>query len=340
MTGIALLGAGRMGRVHAHSIATSSAELVVVFDVAPAAADALAAEHGAKTAASAEMAMDDSAVDAIVIATPSDTHADLLIVAVKTGKPVLIEKPVAASYAEAKRVIQAIGNEAARRVFVGFNRRFDRGHASVREAVHAGEIGRLEQLSITSRDPFPPPLAYMSRSGGLFRDMMIHDFDMAHSIAQQEFVSVTAHGSSVIDPEIGKLGDIDTASVTLLAADGTIVTIQNSRRCVFGFDQRVEAFGSKGMVISDNPRQSGFTRYTADSPGIAAPLHEFFKERYGPTYSAEIALFLKHAQAGTDMPVNALDGLYAAYLAEAAAASLKRGSTIHLTGSTQEFSYV
>ena len=206
-----------------------------------------------------------------MIATSSDTHVDLLVEAVSAGKPVLCEKPLASSLAEARRCIATIGEEAARKVFLGFNRRFDRGHAGLREAVHGGRIGRLEQLTITSRDPFPPPLEYVPRSGGLFRDMMIHDFDMARAILGEELVSVTAHGSSIVDPEIGRLGDIDTASVTMLTADGTIVTILNSRRCAFGFDQRIEAFGSTGMVISDNPRQSGLVRYMADHPGRPAP---------------------------------------------------------------------
>jgi len=235
---------------------------------------------------------------------------------------VLCEKPLASALTDARSCIDHIGEVAARKVFLGFNRRFDRGHLSLREAVHAGEIGRVEQLTITSRDPFPPPLAYVPRSGGLFRDMMIHDFDMARSILRKEFVSVTAHGSAIIDPEVGKLGDIDTASVTLVAEDGTLVSILNSRRCAFGFDQRIEAFGSDGMVISDNPRQSGLKRYSADHPGSLAPI---------------LTLFMECAREGRDMPVNAFDGLMAAYLAEATTVSFKQGKTIHLTSVAQEF---
>lgn len=340
MTGIALLGAGRMGKVHAAAIVEAGARVAVVYDPATAAAEALAAATGARVAASAPEAMADADADAIVIATSSDTHVDCVIDAVKTGKPTLCEKPLASRYADARACIASIDETAARRVFLGFNRRFDRGHASVREAVHGGAIGRLEQLVITSRDPFPPPLDYVPRSGGLFRDMMIHDFDMARAIAGQDFVSVTAHGSSIVDPEIGRLGDVDTASVTLLAADGTIVTILNSRRCAFGFDQRIEAFGSEGMVVSDNPRQSGFLRFTKEEPGVKAPILEFFMERYGPSYAAEIRLFLDRARAGREMPVNAIDGLMAAWLAEAATASLKQGRTIALTGPEQDFDHV
>ncbi|HXV28701.1 MAG TPA: Gfo/Idh/MocA family oxidoreductase, partial [Sinorhizobium sp.] len=290
MTGIALMGAGRMAKVHAASIIEAGARVATIYDPVAAAAEALAAGTGAKVCSSAAEAMADSSADAIMIATSSDTHVELLYEAVETGKPVLCEKPLASSYSASREFIATVGEDAAKKVFLGFNRRFDRGHAAVREAVHAGKIGRLEQLTITSRDPFPPPLEYVPRSGGLFRDMMIHDFDMARSILAKAMVSVTAHGSSIVDPEIGRLGDVDTASVTMLAEDGTIITILNSRRCAFGFDQRVEAFGSTGMVLSDNPRQSGFRAFTKDAPGTDAPILEFFMERYGPSYTAEIRL--------------------------------------------------
>jgi len=341
LTGIALLGAGRMAKVHASAISAAGGRIVSLFDPVSPAAESLAAQTGASVANTAEEAITHPDVDAVVIATSSDTHVELILAAVNAGKPVLCEKPIASTLEDAHRCIALIGEAAAKRVFLGFNRRFDRGHASVREAVLHGEIGRLEQLTITSRDPLPPPLEYVPRSGGLFRDMMIHDFDMARGIlgAGAEIVSVTAHGSSVIDPEIGRLGDVDTASVTLVAKDGPLVTILNSRRCCFGFDQRIEAFGSTGMVMSDNPRQSGFTRYTADAPGTQAPILEFFMERYGPSYTEEMRLFIECARNGSDMPVNALDGLQAAWLAEAATCSLKQGKTIYLTNPEQDFNH-
>lgn len=339
MTGIALLGAGRMGQVHAAAIAAAGARVAVIFDPVASAAETLAARTGARIAPTATAAIADRDADAVLIATSSDTHVDLVVAAVQAGKPVLCEKPLASTLAAARQCVATIGETAARKVFVGFNRRFDRGHAALREAVHAGQIGRLEQLTITSRDPYPPPLDYIPRSGGLFRDMMIHDFDMARAILRQELSTVTAHGSSVVDPAIGRLGDIDTASVTMIAADGTIVTILNSRRCAFGYDQRIEAFGATGMLISDNTRQSALVRYTADAPGCAAPLREFFMERYGDSYSSEIRTFLDCAREGKDMPVNALDGLMAAYLAEAATVSLREGRTVHLTGPDQELGH-
>ncbi|MGH7105799.1 MAG: inositol 2-dehydrogenase [Acetobacteraceae bacterium] len=337
MTGLALLGAGRMGEVHAAAIAAAGARLIAIYDPDLGVAASLAARSGAAVAPTAAAAIGHQGVEAVVIATPSDTHVDLVVEAVRAGKPVLCEKPLAPSLAEARRAVATIGKEAARKVFLGFNRRFDRGHAGLRETVHRGEIGRLEQLVIISRDPHPPPLAYIPRSGGLFRDMMIHDFDMARAILGAEPVSIAAHGSSIVDPEIGRLGDIDTASVTMLTRDGIIVTILNSRHSAFGFDQRIEAFGSGGMVLSDNPRQSGLRRFLPEHPGSPAPILEFFMERYGESYATEIRLFVDCARAGKDMPVNALDGLMAAFLAEAASVSLKRGRTVHLTGVDQEF---
>ncbi|MFV0360203.1 Gfo/Idh/MocA family oxidoreductase [Tropicimonas sp.] len=285
------MGAGRMAKVHAASIVNAGARVATIFDPVSAAAEALAEDTGAKVCATAAEAIAD--VDAVLIATTSDTHVELLYEAVKAGKPAMCEKPLAPSYKQSLEFVATVGEAAARKVFLAFNRRFDRGHASVREAVQSGKIGRLEQVTITSRDPFPPPLDYIPRSGGLFRDMMIHDFDMARSIVGKDISSVTAHGSSVVDPELGKLGDIDTASVTMLAADGTIITILNSRRCAYGFDQQIEAFGATGMVMSDNPRQSGFRSFTKEAPGTDAPILEFYMERYGPSYTAEIRAFIR-----------------------------------------------
>ncbi len=335
MTAVALIGAGRMGRVHAGAIAAAGARLTQVHDPIAEAAEALAADAGAQVAPTAEAAM--AKADAVIVATSSDTHVDLVIMAVELGKPVLCEKPLADDLAECRRCIATIGEAAARRVFVGFNRRFDAGHAAVREAVAAGKIGRLEQLTITSRDPYPPPLEYIPRSGGLFRDMMIHDFDMARSILGEEPVRLVSSGSSIIDPEIGRLGDVDTATVTMTARSGAIVVILNSRRSAFGFDQRIEAFGSEAMVMSDNPLKSGFRAFGADAPGAPAPIKAFFMERYGDSYGAEIVAFLDCARQGRDMPINAIDGLRAAILAEAATFSNQRGAIVHLSGVDQEF---
>jgi len=338
MNKIALIGAGRMAKVHAASMSDAGAQVVVVYDTVSEAAHALATSTGARVAVSAQAAIHDPAVDAVIIASSSDTHIPLLRETVKAGKPALCEKPLAPDYQEAYRFVSEIGEMAARTIFIGFNRRFDRGHAGVCEGVKNGRIGRLEQLSITSRDPAPPPLAYIPRSGGLFRDMMIHDFDMARFIAGDDAItSITAYGAALVDPEIGRLGDIDTASVTMLTASGAIINILNSRRCTYGYDQRVEAFGAEGMLLSDNPRPSALVSFNQNHPGTPMPLFDFFMDRYAASYRAEIHAFVAAINKGEDMPVNALDGLMAGYLAEAANASQQQQRSIQLTGLEQVF---
>ncbi|HZC36986.1 MAG TPA: inositol 2-dehydrogenase [Chthoniobacterales bacterium] len=329
MIGIALLGAGRMARVHAKAIGAAGGKLVTVFDVAEPAAKALASESGASVARSTEEALRHPEVAAVLVATSSDTHVDCIIQATRAGKAVMCEKPLAPSLSEAQRCVDVLGATAGN-VFVGFNRRFDAGHAALKKAIEAGEIGNLEQLTITSRDPQPPPLEYIPNSGGLFRDMMIHDFDMARWILGEEPVSIFSRGSCLVDPQIGKLGDIDTASVSMVTQSGKQAVILNSRRAVYGYDQRIEAFGSAGMLISDNPNATGLTRYSSQSFGAPDRFRAFFMERYGDSYRLEIETFLRGVVEGTPAPVNAIDGLRTAYLAEAAAASLQLGKAIEL----------
>jgi myo-inositol 2-dehydrogenase / D-chiro-inositol 1-dehydrogenase len=259
MIGLALLGAGRMAKVHAEAISAAGAKLVTVFDVAEAAAASLASKAGASVARTADSHPE---VAAALIATSSDTHAKYVIEAVQAGKAVMCEKPLAPTLAEAQQCVDALGDRAGK-VFLAFNRRFDPGHAAVKKAIESGEIGNLEQLTITSRDPYPPPLEYIPKSGGLFRDMMIHDFDMARWMLGEEPTNIHSRGSCLVDPEIGKLGDIDTACVTLLTPSGKQAVILNSRRTAYGFDQRIEAFGSAGMVMSDNPRATASSAFQA-----------------------------------------------------------------------------
>jgi myo-inositol 2-dehydrogenase/D-chiro-inositol 1-dehydrogenase len=329
MIGIALMGAGRMARVHAKAIGAAGGRLVTVFDVAEAAATSLAGDTGASVSRSAEEALHHPDVAAVLVATSSNTHVDYIIQAVQAGKGVMCEKPLAPNLSEAQRCIQALGVRAGG-VFLAFNRRFDSGHAALKKAIDAGEIGNLEQLTITSRDPCPPPLEYIPTSGGLFRDMMIHDFDMARWILGEEPVSIYSCGSCLVDPEIGRLGDIDTACVTMLTASGKQAVILNSRRAVYGYDQRIEAFGSAGMVISDNPKATGVRRYSSNAFGAPDRFRAFFLERYGDSYRIEIESFLRGLAEGKPPPVNANDGLQTAYLAEAAAASLRLGRAIEL----------
>jgi myo-inositol 2-dehydrogenase/D-chiro-inositol 1-dehydrogenase len=241
----------------------------------------------------------------------------------------MCEKPLAPTFLEAKQCVDRLGEQAGR-VFLAFNRRFDPGHAAVKKAIDSGEIGELEQLTITSRDPYPPPLEYIPRSGGLFRDMMIHDFDMARWMLGEEPVSVFSRGSCLVDPKIGALGDIDTACVSLITRNGKQAVILNSRRTAYGFDQRIEAFGSTGMVISDNPKASGVKRFSSTSFGAPDRFRAFFMERYGESYRLELEAFVDGVAQGTPALVSALDGLQAVYLAEAAGASLRLGKAIEL----------
>jgi myo-inositol 2-dehydrogenase/D-chiro-inositol 1-dehydrogenase len=329
MIGIALLGAGRMAQVHAKAIGAAGGKLVTVYDVVESAAKSLAAETGASVAGSIKEALHHPEVGAVLVATSSDTHVDCILQGIQAGKAVMCEKPLAPTLSDAQHCINALGTEASK-VFLAFNRRFDAGHAALKSAIEAGEIGNLEQLTISSRDPAPPPLDYIPKSGGLFRDMMIHDFDMARWLLGEEPVSLYSQGSCLVDPEVGKLGDIDTACVVLVTSSGKQAVILNSRRAAYGYDQRIEAFGSAGMVISDNPRATGIKRYSSTSFGAPDRLFTFFMDRYGDTYRREIETFLNGVAAGTPPPVNAVDGLRAAYLAEAAGASLRLGQAVEL----------
>ena len=329
MIGIALMGAGRMARVHAKAIHAAGGRLVTVYDVVEAEAKSLASDTSASVATSVEEALHHPDVNAVLVVTSSDTHVDLIIQAVQAGKAVMCEKPLAPNLSDAQRCIDVLGAQASN-VFLAFNRRFDPGHAALKKAIDAGEIGNLEQLTITSRDPAPPPLEYLPNSGGLFRDMMIHDFDMARWILGEEPVSIYSRGSCLVDPEIGKLGDIDTACVTLVTSSGKQAVILNSRRAAYGYDQRIEAFGSGGMVISDNPRATGIQRYSSTSFGAPDRLFTFYMDRYGESYRREIETFLGGVDAGTPPPVSAIDGLRTIYLAEAAGTSLRLGRAIEL----------
>jgi myo-inositol 2-dehydrogenase / D-chiro-inositol 1-dehydrogenase len=329
MIGLALLGAGRIAKVHAEAISAAGARLVTVFDVSGAAANSLASKAGASVARTAEDALNHPEVEAVLIATSSDTHAKYVIEAVQAGKAVMCEKPLAPTLAEARQCVNTLGDRAGK-VFLAFNRRFDPGHAAVKKAIEGGEIGNLEQLTITSRDPYPPPLEYVPKSGGLFRDMMIHDFDMARWMLGEEPINIHSRGSCLVDPEIGKLGDIDTACVTMITPSGKQAVILNSRRTAYGFDQRIEAFGSAGMVMSDNPQATGFKRFSSTNFGAPDRFRAFFMERYGDSYRFEIEAFVNGLEQGQPASVNALDGLRAVYLAEAAGASLRTGKAIEL----------
>lgn len=321
MIGVAILGAGRISHVHARAVGEVGARLVAVYDVVTTAAEKLAAHFGGSVEQSVEGVLARSDVDAVIIATPTDTHVDYIIRCAEAGKAVLCEKPLAASVAEAQRCIDQVGH--LRQVIqIGFNRRFDPSHHALQRALAAGEIGALEQLIITSRDPSPPPAEYLARSGGLFQDMTIHDFDMARWLLQEPVTSLYAQGSCLVDPAIGALGDIDTATVMLRTASGKQCTILNSRRAVYGYDQRIEAHGEKGMLLSGNHYETSLLRFTSTSAGAPTPLQHFFLDRYADSYRLELADFLDAVEAGRPASVSLQDGLEALRLAEAAQRSL------------------
>lgn len=328
MLNIGLLGAGRIGNVHAKSItANAASRLVAVSDVNEAAAQKLAQAYGAQARSSQEIIADPS-IDAVLIATSTDTHSDLIEAATAAGKAVLCEKPVDLSLARA-RACQAAAAKHGHPVMIGFNRRFDPNFAALKAQFDAGAIGKGELLSITSFDPAPPPVAYIKVSGGLFRDMAIHDFDMACWLYGATPKAVTAVGTSIVDPAIGAAGDVDTAIITLHFADGRLAVIKNSRRAVYGYDQRIELLGSTGLLSAGNVLENTVARITTDGALSAKPEY-FFLERYMRSYEAEWNAFVKAIQTQGALPVTLDDGVNALAVAEAATQSAKTGQTVAL----------
>ncbi|MSU90728.1 inositol 2-dehydrogenase [Rhodobacteraceae bacterium 2CG4] len=325
---IALFGAGRIGKVHAASIKTDPrSELVAVTDVMTDAAAALAREHGID-ARTADEILQDPAIDAILVASSTNTHADLIEAGVRAGKAIFCEKPIDLSLERALQV-RAVAASHDKPVMMGFNRRFDPNFAAVKAALDAGEIGRGELLAVTSYDPAPPPVSYIKVSGGLYRDMMIHDFDMcAFLFGMPE--TVMAHGSCLVDPEIGAAGDVDTAVVVLSYADGRLATIRNSRRAPYGYDQRVEVLGADGMLAAENELENTVVRSTAAGVVSAKPVY-FFLERYMRAYAIEWSAFVDACVDGTPVPATVQDGVNALALAEAANRSVAEGRPVKLT---------
>jgi myo-inositol 2-dehydrogenase/D-chiro-inositol 1-dehydrogenase len=328
MLKVGLLGAGRIAGVHATAISSNpGSELAAVSDFFPENAEKLAAEYGSTARTTEEIIADDS-IDAVLIATSTDTHSDLIEAATAAGKAVLCEKPVDLSLERARACREAAG-ETGKPVMIGFNRRFDPNFSALKTSLDAGEIGKPELLAITSFDPAPPPVGYIKVSGGLFRDMMIHDFDMANFIMDEAPVTITATGSSIVDPEIGAAGDVDTAVVTMTYADGRIAVIKNSRRAVYGYDQRVELLGSEGLLQAQNMLENTVVKSTTAGVSSAKPTY-FFLERYMPSYAAEWAGFVDGLNSGS-LPVTLDDGIAALAMAEAATQSAKSGQPVRLS---------
>ena len=324
----AVLGAGRIGQVHARAIASvPGADLVAIAEPNETAAEAARAAFGCeiRTIDACAAAAD---VDAVVICTPTNTHADLIEQFVKAGKKVFCEKPVDLEVARVKQALAVVEAEGGT-LMVGFQRRFDPDFMALKSAIDAGKIGDVEMITLTSRDPGPPPAEYIKVSGGIFRDMTIHDFDVARWLLGEEVTTVRAAASVLTDPEIGQLGDYDSVNVILTTASGKHCTITNTRRATYGYDQRIEVHGSKGSVTAENHRESRIEIANADGY-LRAPLLNFFMSRYVAAYANEIAAFVDAVARGVTPPTTGEDGLKALELAVAALESVRTGKAVTL----------
>lgn len=329
MLNICLFGAGRIGAIHAANVASHpSANLRYVVDLFTESAQKLADSYGG-TVTSVEAAMADPEVHAVIIASPTDTHADLIEQAAEAGKAIFCEKPIDLSAERTRSCLEFI-QKAGVTCLVGFNRRYDPSFSKVKEQIRNETLGNVEMVSITSRDPSPPPAKYVQSSGGLFRDMMIHDLDMARWLLGEEPCEVFATASCLIDPEIGANGDVDTALVTLKTASGKLCQISNSRRATYGYDQRIEVLGSNGMAQAENQLENTMVVTTAEGASFAKPQH-FFLERYATAYQFELNNFILAAQGEEEPLATEYDGLMALVLADAAVESARTGQVVKLT---------
>lgn len=324
-----VLGAGRIGKVHARTIAASGkAKVAYLADAVPKAAEDLAAEVGARVA-SVEDIIAANDVDAILVATPTPFHAEQIEAASNAGKAVLCEKPVSLSVARIAACLKVVEKNSTA-LMIGFNRRFDNNFASLASRIRKGDVGDVEIATIISRDPAPPPAEYVKLSGGLYRDMMIHDFDLARFLVGEEFVVVNALGSALVDKAIGAAGDVDTAAVQMQTASGKIAVITNSRRATYGYDQRIEVHGSRGMLRAANVHNT--TVEIANAEGFHTdPVLHFFTERYGQAYASEVLTFIDAVNNGKPISPNGFDGLQAQKLADAASVSWQTGAPVKVT---------
>ncbi|MCL6505720.1 MAG: inositol 2-dehydrogenase [Bryobacteraceae bacterium] len=321
---LGLIGCGRIGRIHAENVArrTPGAVLTVVCDADRRAAEAVAAPLGIPAVTERpEEVFSDPAVEAVIIASPTDTHADYIVEAARAAKHIFCEKPIDYDLPRTDAALHAV-RQAGVKLQVGFNRRFDANFARLRRAVTSGEIGTLREIHIVSRDPAPPPVSYLRRSGGLFLDMTIHDFDMARFLVGEEVAEVYAQAGVLVDAAIGEAGDIDTAVTVLRFENGVLGTIANSRQAAYGYDQRVELLGSRGSAAAGNRFPNEVVLSDAHSVRRDLPLH-FFLERYQDSFAAEIACFVQAVLGDRPPEVTGADGRAAAVLALAAAKSCR-----------------
>jgi len=329
---IGVIGAGRIGKVHAATLVQNvpQAEVLAIADIDLAGASELAQKFGiSKVSTNYKDIINDPEIEAVVICSPTDTHAQYIIEAAQAGKHIFCEKPVDLTLAAIQKALEAV-EKAGVKLMVGFNRRFDPNFMKIHEMVKEGKIGQPHILKITSRDPAPPPAEYSAVSGGMFLDMTIHDFDMARYIADSEVTEVYTKATVLVDPEIGKAGDVDTAIITLTFANGAIGVIDNSRKAVYGYDQRVEIFGSLGMVNVDNNYPENHRYYTVDGVHKTLPLN-FFMERYLEAYTNEMKVFCDAVANDTELPVSGYDGLMSVAIALAAKKSYLEGRSVKMS---------
>ena len=328
---IGIIGAGRIGRVHTETLAfrLPQSKIMAIADVNRDAAESLAAHCGIpKVAASAEEVITDPTIEAVLICSSTDTHADLIVAAAEAGKHIFCEKPIAHSLEQIDRSLAAV-KKAGVQLQIGFNRRFDANFARVRHAVVSGEIGKPSLMHLISRDPGPPPISYVKVSGGMFMDMTIHDFDMARFLMGDEVEEIYTAGGVTVDPEIGKAGDVDTALIVMRFRNGVIGTIDNCRKAAYGYDQRVEIFGSEGKIETGNcyPNQavvSGGKSVYKDLPFI------FFMERYTESYAAELQSFTQSVLENRQTAVTGIDGRIPVVMAMAARKSYDEHRPVRL----------
>ncbi len=329
---IGIIGAGRIGKVHMQSITYNvpTAKVLGITDVFKDGLQELADKYGIeKVYADYKEMLADKDIDAVLVCSSTDTHADISIEAAKAGKHVFCEKPVDLTPEKVKAVIDAVA-EAGVKLQVGFNRRFDHNFAHVRSLINEGKVGNLELIKITSRDPEPPPAEYAAVSGGMFLDMTIHDFDMARFLAGSDVTEVYASATCLVDPAIGEAGDVDTAIVNLKFENGALGVIDNSRRAAYGYDQRIEVFGSLGAAMASNDTPTNVTVMNGDGVTTDKPLY-FFLERYMQSFRDEMVQFVDAVLNDKPTPTTGLDGLNSILVALAAKKSVKEGRPVKIS---------
>jgi myo-inositol 2-dehydrogenase/D-chiro-inositol 1-dehydrogenase len=328
MHDVAILGAGRIGRIHgANAAAEGRLRLKYVVDPIPAAAQGLADATGARPATLEEV-LGDASISGVIVASSTNSHLDHCVAAAEHGKAIFCEKPIDLDHARAASKAEVLDGVGVR-LFLGFNRRFDPSFGRLKTQLDAGTVGAVETVHIISHDPAPPPVDYVKVSGGLFKDMAIHDFDMARWLLAEPIVELFAAGANLVDPAIGETGDIDTAKILLRTASGKICVISNSRRSGYGYDQRIEVFGSNGSVRAGNVASTTIETWTEQARS-ADPFQNFFLDRYADAYRAEMSHFADMLDGSATPAIGYGDGLAALALAEAADQSLRSGEAVRL----------